>query len=490
MITRLGRNVFENIKITSCAGSFSHPVTNIASARAVDLTGQNILRLEHNHYSGLLAIEHYNISARLMLADVLDLQGKNHLAEVERTISAAYGLILHKAYKISEGLCLVWGARDINSGTVLGFSRAVVDFSYLCSINPLTDFGYLFLGHSYYGLGYFEKASAAYRKHLDIRPDDTDVYLNLGDSYQLFGKFDDSVESYRKFKEYRPGSIDGCLAIGMLFMQHNDVTNAIKEFTQALEIDPDSDVLQAILGELYIRINDQENAKACLEFAISGSCQLDGPYISLANLYYQEGNSEKALKIINQLLAMNAFHPEGCFFKARFLADLSFDMQAEKLLESSRRLGVAQSCIDKDMASIQADRGLFSLAEKSIRASLASDPNDRNALVFLAFMLVRLEKYEDAKAVINDLVENNSNERLYHSWLGSLYSLIGDLEKAALHYEIELANYPENQSDHYELAVIYHGQNKLQQAYQHYLAAGDYEDSRQTARDLFKLINR
>ncbi|CAC9636774.1 hypothetical protein [uncultured Gammaproteobacteria bacterium] len=60
------------------------------------------------------------------------------------------------------------------------------------------------MGLAYARLNKFKKAIEAYKKAIEIKPDDGEAYYNMGLAYTGLGKFKEALEAYKKAIDLNP----------------------------------------------------------------------------------------------------------------------------------------------------------------------------------------------------------------------------------------------------------------------------------------------
>jgi tetratricopeptide (TPR) repeat protein len=58
------------------------------------------------------------------------------------------------------------------------------------------------MGGAYVGLSEFEKAIEAFKKAIEIKPDDGGAYYTMGLSYTELSRFKEALEAFKKAMDY------------------------------------------------------------------------------------------------------------------------------------------------------------------------------------------------------------------------------------------------------------------------------------------------
>jgi len=96
------------------------------------------------------------------------------------------------------------------------------------------------LGVAYSKKGEYDRAIEAFRKALELKPDDHAAWYNLGLAYDMKGEYDRAIEAFRKALELKPDDHDAWYNLGLayLFISLKELSNeemALRYYENALD---------------------------------------------------------------------------------------------------------------------------------------------------------------------------------------------------------------------------------------------------------------
>jgi tetratricopeptide (TPR) repeat protein len=193
---------------------------------------------------------------------------------------------------------------------------------------------------------------------------------------------------------------------------------AIEQFSQIVRLEPDNIDDHLLLGRLYII--DKDYVKAEGEFKAARKIQSDSEeaVINLAYLYNEEGDSKKAVDVLQSFPDAER--------SGKLYAVLGYTFEQQK--EFKHAIDAYKRAIDLDKDNLDAQRGLANslLGDNQIEAALAqykqvadSDPQDAQAYLRMSEIYRRQGKYTEAMAtlkkaesLVQDSLEVPYNEAL------------------------------------------------------------------------------
>jgi len=268
------------------------------------------------------------------------------------------------------------------------------------SADALNALGVYFTSHKLPSCGV-----AAFQRALEIDPRYWRASLNLGLAYLSEGQNVRALEQLRRAEEEKPDLAEVHNALGSALEALGEMSEAQVQFEAALSLDPGSafalfnrGLTLAGQGRLTAAITSYQRAIEHSPADVDYSC-------ALANAHLKSGNANKALVILQSLTDV---HPDSSL--------LWFN------------LGVIYSHIQDSKPAIDA-----------FQRSLRLDPRNDSARRLLAHNLIDASRFQDAKPLVNDLVERSptNTEYLYLRGLiyrgeGQFQPAIVDLKKAAI----------------------------------------------------------
>jgi tetratricopeptide (TPR) repeat protein len=280
-------------------------------------------------------------------------------------------------------------------------------------------------GHSEYA----SKAIDEYKLALQNDPGSEQLNAGLAELYFKTGHIRDAVTESQEIIKRDPNNLDARKLLGRIYLrslgdmqggtQSSEILKlAIEQFSQIVLLEPDNIDDHLLLGRLYII--DKDYVKAEGEFKAARHIQSDSEeaVINLAYLYNEEGDSKKAVDVLQSF-------PDG-ERSGKLYAVLGYTFEQQK--EFKHAIDAYKRAIDLDKDNLDAQRGLANslLGDNQIDAALAqykqvadSDPQDAQAYLRMSEIYRRQGKYTEAMAtlkkadsLVQDSLEVPYNEAL------------------------------------------------------------------------------
>jgi tetratricopeptide (TPR) repeat protein len=141
----------------------------------------------------------------------------------------------------------------------------------------------------------FVVASAAYRKALQLRPDDARVLQALGQMHSRAGSYAEAVASYRRSLDVDAEQPLTWVNLGIALAASGDAAGARGAYEEALRLNPHESLAHFNLGNLHRRADRLPDAAAAYARAVAASPGLGQAHFELARTYILLGRPADAL---------------------------------------------------------------------------------------------------------------------------------------------------------------------------------------------------
>ena len=168
-----------------------------------------------------------------------------------------------------------------------------------------------FLGDTWRERGEARIAMTAYRRALEIAPNDAAVLANLGLAYAGAGDWPRAVATYRRSLSVDPRQPLTLVNLGLALEAQNDAAGARTAYQQALAVDPREAVALLNLGNLYFRQGNVERATELYQQAIASNAGLAPARFNLARMYALQGQVARARAQVEWGLAFDPQNEDG-----------------------------------------------------------------------------------------------------------------------------------------------------------------------------------
>lgn len=128
---------------------------------------------------------------------------------------------------------------------------------------------YAILGKAYEELNQLDKAVAACRKALDLKPDYAPAWNNLGIAYLYQGKLQEAERCHYRALDLQPDYAVAYVSLGAVYTTANEPHKAVDVLLKAIALNPRIAVAHSNLALAYALAEDNQRANAALEQAIT-----------------------------------------------------------------------------------------------------------------------------------------------------------------------------------------------------------------------------
>ena len=284
--------------------------------------------------------------------------------------------------------------------------KAINIFGEILAKNP-ENLGALYsMARCYQDLNDPQKALPYYEKITDLYGFDQDVLRRMYEIYKSFGNFEKSAEVISYMLVLDPYDINKLLELASLYSKLGRDEEAKKIYLRLSALNPENKQVQAEIVKLYFNRNEIE--KGFSEFALLlGKDTLSaGEKIQLGELYFSMVQQQPNLINIveNIFIYISGKYPDN-WLPYYYLAQI--DIQNKRNESAAAKLNKS-----------------FSLADTTAEA-----------FIQIGYSLFTLEKYEDAKSVLEKGLEKNFSDFRLHLTYGLTMQRLNDLPAAIVHFE-------------------------------------------------------
>ena len=236
-------------------------------------------------------------------------------------------------------------------------------------------------------------------------------------SWSAVGNWRKAEEEQREIVKRTPDDALAHTEEGRLLMLLQKYEAALAELKEAVRLAPKSITAQFYLGRAYHLNYDPKGAIAALKEAVaaSGGKEVE-PQLQLATVYEDNQKMELAEKALRDAVAAAPEHPGALYRLADLLLRTHKDAEAFKLFQQATEMSLSDPALSN--IALAHARALDNVhkqreAEGLYRLIVRSDPDNGAAHFYLAQLLTKMGRYDDAQIQINNgMKAHNLNEEL------------------------------------------------------------------------------
>ncbi len=277
--------------------------------------------------------------------------------------------------------------------------------------------------------------------------------------------------------------------IASLLNSQHLYTQTVSHLRRVLELNPGVWANRYNLADALLEAGQTTEALSILE-SLAAEHSHEAPVLSLlGSAYESSGKPDRALECYRKAVAADPENHDYYLDYARVLADLNGYDDSEKFIETSLRQFGNDYALTIRLGALEMMQGKLEEARQTFRKAIATDPNlalghvalaqtylrehrdddaakeladsrarlapDANLDHYYGLSLVRLERYEQALAPLEQAARLNPADPETFYLLGKANAALNRFAAARAHFEHAIQLDPQNASAHYQLSRIY-----------------------------------
>ena len=270
------------------------------------------------------------------------------------------------------------------------------------------------LGKTYDQLKDPKDAIAAYRKALDLEPDDLDVERKLASDLQADNQGDAALQAWKDIAAGDPTDAEAQLQIAEIDEHNGKFDDALAAVKKARELASDSLDVQFHEGMIDDALGRLDDAAKVYEQLVTATEHPSGQYsdeekgnyatvlVHLAEVYREQSRTDQAIAAYEKMVGLGGN-----------LEEQAYDQEVETWREAhdyDKAVAVAKLAVEKQPKSTDAkltlarqlaDTGHADDGIAMVKAVLAGDPKDMPAYFQLAQVYTDLRKWKEASDTLD-----------------------------------------------------------------------------------------
>jgi tetratricopeptide (TPR) repeat protein len=275
-----------------------------------------------------------------------------------------------------------------------------------------------------YDVGNLEATSGLLTESLKINPRYSPAIALLGKVYLELGRLDDAQKTLNSALTYNQQSVSALLGLGNTLARKGEHDKAIEQYQKALKIAPRHAPLHYALGLSYRAIGATDRAVQHLETAQDGSPDNPDSDPLVAQLYEHE-------------VGINAIYRKATTKLNAHQYDEAIVMLRQVTGQQPDHFGAHGSL---GMALLLSNRPREALSE--FEKAIALNPNNIDFLRPYALLLYRANRFDEAEAALQRVLELGGDHHDDHQILGVTLLRLERHDEAILQFELALKRNP------------------------------------------------
>ena len=214
-----------------------------------------------------------------------------------------------------------------------------------------------------------------------------------------------------------------------------DLQSAFGELTKAVELDPSIQDAQLKLGELYLLSQQPQAAKRHAEVVLISSPYHPKGHLLRGRSLIMEKKLEKGIEELKKSLELDPDNEQVYVDLARAYLILEKPEEAEDILDQGLNKKANSPTLILAKGEFYLLQGRNTEAEALFQEVLVLDPENDGYYVKLAGYYQTTQKWKEAEEVYQRLANHKPASEIPQILLGEFYTFMGDVAKAAVHFQ-------------------------------------------------------
>jgi tetratricopeptide (TPR) repeat protein len=276
--------------------------------------------------------------------------------------------------------------------------------------------------------GKVDKAIASMTQAKTYDDKNPEVYSKLGDAYLARGAFEPAKTNYQLALQNRPNYAPALYGLGRVAFKQKQYSLSLENQIKATQADNNfapAFFEKGLIFYLLDKFNDAIEAFERYDQLVPGSPR---GKTYLAKSYYGKGELDKALQILDEVLAKDPDYGEANKYKAYVLIDKKDYTQAEEYFNKVKSDDMNAEAYTK-WSKIYVEKKEFTKAYELLDKAVAMAPEDENVQFEYGKALFNEKKYSDALLKFNKAIELGIVNVAAYVYAGISYFYLNEFDK-------------------------------------------------------------
>jgi len=255
-----------------------------------------------------------------------------------------------------------------------------------------------------------KKAAAAYRRSLDLEPDNLDSERGLANALMVQGQFDEALKIFQEVLDAEPNDVQSQIHVSEIQRRQGHYDQALETLKKAKTLTKDDAELsynEALIDDSLGRYDD---AITVLKGLLDSSAEPDGKYSDaeksnraifldrLGIIYGEQNDTLNAVKVYKQEIDLG-----GDLVSRGYQGEVDAYRNTHQWKEATAAAAEAAAALPKDKqvqlayAQELTDTGKIDEGLALANAQLKGTPDDKDVEEALATIYIRLKRYNEAQ---------------------------------------------------------------------------------------------
>lgn len=316
--------------------------------------------------------------------------------------------------------------------------------------------------------GHNAEAATAWRGFLKGHPASAEAYAHLGLLEARQEHYTEAVPLYRKAFALNPAMPGLRLNFGLSLFKSGALKEAIQTFVPLLKSAPSSSPealrLSTLIGLAHYGLGEYAAAVPYLKQATAGDAQNLPFRLALAHSCLWSKQFQCVLDVYHEILTLNAESAEADMLAGEALDEMKNSAGATEQFRAAVKADPREPSVHFGLGYLLWGQLQYEEATQEFQAELANNPDQAQALAYLADTDMRLSHPEAAPPLLEHAIRIDPGIELAHLDLGILDADAGHKGDALRELKIAEKLSPNDQNVHWRLGRFYQAAGRKDEA--------------------------
>lgn len=308
------------------------------------------------------------------------------------------------------------------------------------------------------------EAAAAWAALSKQYPSNPEPFAHLGLLEARQEHYPDAIKFYRKAMSLAPSMPGLQLNLGLALFKNGDYKEAIAIFTPLLAAHPDDQRLTILIGMSRYGIREYAAATPYLKQAVDRDPRNLTLLLTLAHSCLLSKQFPCVQDTFHRIVALNAESAEADMLMGEALDSMHETIAATRELRAAVAANPKEPNVHFALGYLLWTQSQYEEATQQFQAEIDNDPRHIQAMRYLADSQIRMNKFDDAKPLLEKLVNTSSDNSMEHLDLGIVYAEQRRTNDALNQFQIAARIDPSDVNVHWRMGGLYRSLGKTAEA--------------------------
>jgi len=341
-------------------------------------------------------------------------------------------------------------------GTILARNRKIADALIMARLatlfDPVQDAAYSLLGKIYTVTNDRARATEAYGRALELKPDDRDLYVFLGSLQASQDLLADAEKTFLRMIKQFPEEREGYFYLGKVYVEDKKYDKAIELFNQILDKRSDTAPQAHMeLGSVYVLQKKYSEAEEHFREAIKLDPFNISARFNLGQVLANQKRFDESYQVFEELAKLAPSNLGIQIKMALILAEQKQYDKAKEVLDSILLTKPGWDQVRFHLGRVLKEQGKIEEAEKEFVQIRKGQPTFVNSRIMLSLIFLRNKDLGKAIRYIDETIDPDTKDTDLLQIKGSILEELYRFDEATKIYEKALEIDPKDSKIRYSL---------------------------------------